>query len=198
LRADVPVGAYLSGGLDSSIIAAITRQIATKRLNTFSIAFSDTDYDESLYQAQMARFLGTRHEVARVSHADIGRVFPEVVWHAEAPLMRTAPAPMFMLSRLVREHGFKVVLTGEGADEFLAGYDIFKEMKVRRFWARQPGSKLRPMLLKRLYTDIAGLPGHNGSFLSAFFKQDLTEVDSPIYSHAIRWRNNRRACRFFH
>jgi asparagine synthase (glutamine-hydrolysing) len=197
LRADVRVGAYLSGGLDSSTLAAIVRNFTPNRLNTFSIAFNDTDYDESPYQTRMADFLGAEHQVARVSHADIGRVFPEVVWHAEAPLMRTAPAPMFMLSRLVRESGFKVVLTGEGADEFLAGYDIYKEAKIRQFWARQPNSKIRPRLLDKLYADIPTLSRNGDSFRAAFFRQSLTDVDSPTYSHALRWHNNRRICRFF-
>jgi asparagine synthase (glutamine-hydrolysing) len=127
LRADVPVGAYLSGGLDSSIIASIIRNFTSNRLDTFSIAFDDVNFDESAFQRRMAGFLGTEHQVVHATHADIGRVFPDVVWHTEVPLMRTAPAPMFLLSKLVRDSGFKVVLTGEGADEFLAGYDIFKE-----------------------------------------------------------------------
>ncbi|HWY31427.1 MAG TPA: asparagine synthase (glutamine-hydrolyzing) [Candidatus Acidoferrum sp.] len=197
LRADVPVGAYLSGGLDSSTLAAIVRNFTTNRLNTFSIAFSDADYDESAYQNRMADFLGTEHQVARVSHADIGRIFPEVVWHMETPVMRTAPAPMFMLSKLVRDSGFKVVLTGEGADEFLAGYDIFKEAKIRQFWARHPDSKIRPKLLQKLYADIPALSRNGNSFRAEFFGQGLTEVGSPTYSHALRWHNNRRACRFF-
>jgi asparagine synthase (glutamine-hydrolysing) len=111
--------------------------------------------------------------------------------------MRTAPAPMFLLSKLVQNSGLKVVLTGEGADEFLAGYDIFKEAKIRRFWAREPESKWRPMLLNRLYGDIPDFIRTNNSFLSGFFREDLLQIDSPVYSHAIRWRNNRRACRFF-
>jgi len=93
-------------------------------LETFSIAFSDAAFDESIFQRKMAY----------ATHADIGQVFPDVIWHTEVPLLRTAPAPMFLLSKLVRSHGYKVVLTGEGADEFLAGYDIFKEARVRRFW----------------------------------------------------------------
>lgn len=197
LRADVPVGAYLSGGLDSSVIASIIRNHASNRLHTFSIAFNDTNFDESIFQRQMAKFLGTDHQVVEATHADIGRVFPEVIWHTEMPLMRTSPAPMFMLSKLVRDSGYKVVLTGEGADEFLAGYDIFKEAKVRRFWARQPESKLRPQLFRRLYPDIAGLAQSNPALLAAFFQGELTALDQPHYSHAIRWRNNRRACRFF-
>lgn len=197
LRADVPVGAYLSGGLDSSTIASIIRHHTNSHLDTFSIAFNDTNFDESAYQRKMAEYLGTEHQVVHATHADIGRVFPEVIWHTETPIMRTSPAPMFMLSRLVRDRRYKVVLTGEGADEFLAGYDIFKEAKVRRFWARQPGSQWRPQLFKRLYPDIADLSKNTSAFLSAFFKEGLADVAAPHYSHLIRWRNNRRTCRLF-
>ncbi len=197
LRADVPVGAYLSGGLDSSIIASIVRQFTSNRLDTFSIAFDDEKFDESAWQLQMAKFLGTGHQVVRATHADIGRVFPEVIWHAEVPLMRTAPAPMFLLSKLVRDSGYKVVLTGEGADEFLAGYDIFKEAKIRRFWAAQPESAWRPKLLQQLYRDVTNLSQNSSSMMAAFFREGLTDVTSPGYSHALRWRNGRRHGRFF-
>jgi len=196
LRADVPVGAYLSGGLDSSVIAALVRRGRTSPLTTFSIAFDDARYDESSFQRDMAAHLGTEHHVVRATHEDIGRVFPEVVWHAEVPMMRTAPAPMFLLSRLVRDRGFKVVLTGEGADEFLAGYDIFKEAKVRRFWARGPQARWRALLLKRLYPDIGGLSQSNIETLEAFFGEGLHDTESPWYSHAVRWGNNRRTWRF--
>ena len=197
LRADVPVGAYLSGGLDSSVIASIAQRVGTGRLDTFSVSFSDAAFDESPFQRGMAGRLGTAHQVASVSPADIARVFPEVIWHTEAPVLRTAPAPMFLLSRLARDAGYKVVLTGEGADEFLAGYDIFKEAKVRRFWARQPASTSRPRLLQRLYADIARISSTGSPFLSAFFGYRLTDVEAPDYSHAIRWRNTSRTQRFF-
>lgn len=197
LRADVPVGAYLSGGLDSSTTAAIIRNYTNNRLDTFSIAFSDPSFDESQYQRQMANFLKTDHQVVYATHADIGRVFPEVIWHTEVPILRTSPAPLFLLSRLVRKRHFKVVLTGEGADEFLAGYNIFKEAMVRRFWAKQPDSKLRPLLLKRLYPYIPTLSSGSGAYMAAFFQQGLTEVEAPDYSHFIRWRNTSRTKRFF-
>ena len=197
LRADVPVGAYLSGGLDSSIIAAIIRQIGTSRLDTFSIAFSDPEFDESEPQRKMADFLGTDHQVIRATDADIPRVFPEIVWHTETALTRTAPAPMFLLSQLVRDRGYKVVLTGEGADEFLAGYDIFKEAKIRRFWAREPGSRRRPQLLRRLYPEILRLGASAPAFMKAFFGTGLDATDAPDFSHQIRWKNNQRTHRFF-
>lgn len=196
LRADVPVGAYLSGGLDSSLTTAVIRNYSDSRLETFSIAFENPQYDESQFQLRMADFLGTDHRVVVCTHADIGRVFPDVIWHTETPILRTSPAPLFLLSGLVNQHGLKVVLTGEGADEFLGGYDIFKEMAIRRFWARQPQSALRPLLLRRLYPDIAGLGGTSSAYLAAFFQRDLANTASPFYSHALRWQNTARTQRF--
>jgi asparagine synthase (glutamine-hydrolysing) len=197
LRADVPVGAYLSGGLDSSTIAAVVRELGVSHLDTFSIAFDNPEFDESAYQRRMARFLGTDHQVVTVTHAAIARVFPDVIWHTETPILRTAPAPMFLLSQLVHDRGYKVVLTGEGADEFLGGYDIFKETMVRRFWARQPLSEWRPALLRRLYPEIGGLAAASDAYLRAFFGHGLTETDRPDYSHMLRWRTTSRAKRFF-
>ena len=147
LRADVPVGSYLSGGLDSSLVAALGRQYAGDNFQTFSLRFEDAEYDETEYQRMMVKILGSKHHEVVVSRADIAKVFPEVIYHTERPILRTAPAPLFLLSKLVREHGVKVVLTGEGADEMFAGYDIFREGKVRRFWGLQPASTWRPRLL---------------------------------------------------
>jgi len=197
LRADVPVGAYLSGGLDSSAIAAIIRDRTRNHLDTFSISFEDRRFDESGPQTRMARFLGTEHQVVHARDEDIGRVFPQVVWHTETPILRTAPAAMFLLSELVREKRFKVVLTGEGADEVLAGYDLFKEAKVRRFWARLPESKARPALLKKIYPWLAGLAEAHEDYLAAFFGMGLTETSAADYSHRPRWRTTSRAKRFF-
>jgi asparagine synthase (glutamine-hydrolysing) len=197
LRADVPVGAYLSGGLDSSSIAAIVRHYTPNKLQTFSVAFQDTQFDERFFQERMARALGTDHYVVECSHSDIAEVFPAVIWHCEVPVLRTAPAPLFLLSALVRRHGLKVVLTGEGADEFFAGYDIFKEALVRRFWAREPDSRLRPMLLRALYDWIPDLQQGSRAYLEAFFKQGLHETDDPTYSHLLRWRNTSRLKRLF-
>lgn len=196
LRADVPVAAYLSGGLDSSVTTAIIKQYTTNRLDTFSIAFSDPAFDESDWQKRMAAYLGTDHRVVYCSHADIGRVFPDVIWHTETPLLRTAPAPMFMLSQLVHDHNLKVVITGEGADELLGGYDIFKEMAIRRFWAKHPDSAMRPLLLNKLYPEIAQLSASGAAFRTAFFKKSLGDVASPYYSHFIRWTNAARLQRF--
>ena len=197
LRADVPVGAYLSGGLDSSTTAAIIRNYTNSPLDTFSITFEDPNFDEREYQFRMADFLGTDHHVVHASYAEIGRVFPQVIWHTETPILRTSPAPLFILSELVRQHNYKVVMTGEGADEFLAGYNIFKEAKIRRFWAKRPESQFRPLLLKRLYPYIVDLPSSSSAYLRAFFGEGMERTDSFGYSHAVRWRNTARTRRFF-
>src|SRR4029077_6067125 len=92
LRADVPVGAYVSGGLDSSIIAALAQKTVGSSLCTFSVAFEDRDLDESAFQAQVVRSLGANHRpnhrMIRCSAADVGEAFPEMMWHAERPVLR--------------------------------------------------------------------------------------------------------------
>lgn len=197
LRADVPVGSYLSGGLDSTCIAALARQHIPGSLCTFSIAFQEAAYDERRYQEIATAALGTAHVATECTSADIGRVFPQVVWHAEAPLLRTSPAPMYLLSKLVHDNDMRVVLTGEGADEFFGGYNIFKEDQVRRFWARYPESTIRPLLLQRLYPYIADLNQGGGAYLKAFFQRNLTSVEQLGYSHQLRWRNTLRLQRLF-
>ena len=187
LRSDVPIGAYLSGGLDSTVIAALVKKLGITHLKTFSVAFEDEEFDESNFQNEATKFLETEHRGILCSAQDIGRIFPEVVWHTEKPLLRTAPAPMFLLSKLVREQGYKVVLTGEGSDEVLGGYDIFKEAKIRRFWAQYPDSRFRPILLRRLYPYMKNLQSQPDAYLRAFFHVRKDDLASPFFSHLPRW-----------
>ena len=187
LRADVPVGSYLSGGLDSSYVAALGRQSAGERFQTFSLRFADAEYDETSYQRLVAKQLGAEHHEVVVSRADIAEAFPHVIWHTERPILRTAPAPLFLLSKLVRRHGIKVVLTGEGADEMFAGYDLFREGKVRRFWGRQPQSARRPRLLERLYPYLARSPVAQQAMARQFFGRNLGAHASPGFAHDTRW-----------
>ena len=190
LRSDVPVGAYLSGGLDSSGIAALARE-SIGTLQTFSLTFEDPEFDESAHQSEMAAHLGVRHSALRCTSEDIGNIFPDLIWHTETPVLRTAPAPLMLLARHVHREGFKVVLTGEGADEVFGGYDLFKEGKIRRFWARQPESAWRPLLLSRLYPYLARSPVANRHFARLFFGQRLNERGNPFYAHMTRWSTTR-------
>jgi len=198
LRADVPVGAYLSGGLDSTYITSLVKKHFNNRLRTFSVSFVNERFDEASFQEKAVQAIGTDHSMIRCTDQDIGENLPDVIWHTEVPMTRTAPVPLYMLSRLVRENNFKVVLTGEGSDEIFAGYDIFKEDRIRRFWAREPDSRFRPLLLKRLYPDIfVGDSSRAGAFLTNFFKRGLSRVDSPVYSHMVRWENTAQIKTFF-
>ena len=189
LRADVPVGVYLSGGIDSSVIGALVRRFHGGPLRTFSVRFSNREFDERGYQDEMIERLGTEHTSVEVSASDIGRVFPEVVWYGETPVLRAAPAPLYSLSALVRRSGYKVVLTGEGSDEFLAGYDLFREGKVRRFWARRTDSKLRPRLLERLYPWMARSPAQSQALQRTFFGKGMEHLGAPHFAHVPRWEN---------
>jgi asparagine synthase (glutamine-hydrolysing) len=186
LRSDVPVAAYLSGGIDSAVTAALMNTYTDVPLRTFSLRFADAEYDEGEYQHQMVAKLGADHKEVEISGGDIAGVFPEVVWYAEAPMLRSAPAPMFLLSRLVREHGFKVVVTGEGADEVLGGYDLFREARVRMFWARGPESAKRARAAELLYPWMTRSPGRAPAFARSFFARNLDPSD-PAMSHRPRW-----------
>ncbi len=188
LRSDVPVGAYLSGGIDSAVTAAAVTAYTDAPLDTFSLRFADAEFDEGHYQDLMARRLGTRHHEVVVAPADIAAVFPEVVRHAEAPLLRAAPAPLYLLSRLVRDSGYKVVVTGEGSDEVLGGYDIYREARVREFWTRDPASTLRGRAAELLYPWMARSPGGAPAFARSFFGQNLDAAD-PALSHRPRWQS---------
>jgi asparagine synthase (glutamine-hydrolysing) len=197
LRADVQVAAYLSGGLDSSATTALIKKVAPETLQTFSIGFQDTEFDETSYQQEVSEYLGTRHTAFTCTHQDIGNFFPDVVWHSEIPILRTAPVPMYCLSKKVRENRIKVVITGEGADEMLAGYDIFKEGIIREFWSRDPDSKYRPLLLQKLYPYLAQFQGRNKNMLKFFYGYQLKDTASPFYSHILRWKNTSGIHNFF-
>lgn len=192
LRADVEVAAYLSGGIDSSVTTAFIHELEPRRLNTFSIGFSDRNFDETSYQLEAARYFDTHHTAFSCTSEEIGRHFYDTVRHTEFPILRTAPTPMYLLSKKVREHNIKVVITGEGADEMLAGYNIFKEAKIRRFWAAAPQSEIRPLLLKKLYPYLPMMKDAKASALKMFFGFKLNDTDSPFYSHLLRWHNTSR------
>jgi len=195
LRADVPVAAYLSGGLDSSLIASLARRSSTSRLFSFGLGFADERFDESRYQDRFVAELGTELTRTTVDAADIAELMPRAIELAEKPMLRTAPAPLLRLSQAVHEAGLKVVLTGEGADELFAGYDIFRENAVRRFWARDPQSKLRPLLFTRLNEYLARDLRRAGAILAGFYGRGLSEVEDPLYSHRIRFANTARCVR---
>jgi len=197
LRADVPVAAYLSGGLDSSLTTSLIKEINPEILNTFSIGFKEKEFDETSYQQEAAKYFNTNHTAFECTSDEIAEQFLNTIWHTEFPVLRTSPTPMLMLSKKVRERNIKVVVTGEGADEFFAGYNIFKESKIRNFWAKEPDSKIRYKLLSRLYPYLPMLKDSNSMASKMFFGYKLTDTNNPFYSHLLRWHNTSRITNFF-
>ncbi len=188
LRADVPVGAYLSGGLDSTITATLARNRVGDNLHTFSIAFEDKQYDESEYQNALVKRLGTQHHTFNCTTEDIAGALPRVIHHAEKPMFRTAPIPMFLLSRSVREAGFKVVLTGEGADEVFAGYDIFRENFVREQMLRDD---VEPAYINKLLVQLypwmdERMLTSSTDYLKVFFGGSKEDANLVMFSHLPR------------
>lgn len=196
LRSDVPVGAYLSGGLDSSVITAIIHKYGNVPLRTFSIGFDDAELDESHYQKELIEHFHADHSKIQCAYSDIANNFLNTIWHTEAPILRTAPIPMGLLSGLVRKQNYKVVLTGEGSDEVLGGYDIFKEGKIRQFWAKFPQSEVRPLLLKKLYPYLDISKKQGLVYLKSFFGIGLDHPELPYFSHMTRWATTAKCKEF--
>lgn len=196
LRADVPVGAYLSGGLDSAVISALVKHHTQTPLRTFSLGFADAEFDERPHQSVMVRHLRTHHSELLVQRGDIAAAFADTVWHAESPIVRTAPTPLKLLAGHVQASGYKVALTGEGADEVFAGYDLFKEAKVRRFIALQPDSRWRARIVERLYPYLQHSPAQARGFGARFFAEGREDLAEPWFAHGPRMRSTQRIWRF--
>ena len=153
LVADVPVGLFLSGGIDSSTISAFAARAAGRRLKTFSVGFSKPDYDESALARRVAKHLGTEHHELRIEDGAFSLdVLDRTLDHVGQPLGDTSCIPTYAVSALAREH-VPVVLSGDGGDEFFGGYDhMFWAARVRRTADRSP------RMLRRVgHSMLAGL-----------------------------------------
>ena len=188
LRSDVAVGAYLSGGLDSTIILSYLRKLDVD-LSTFSLTFADKQYNEATFQSDVTDYYSTRHHSVQADNYSIAENFIKCIRHTESPLFRTSPIPMMLLSGKVHEEGYKVVLTGEGSDEIFGGYDIFKEAKIREFWARCPNSTWRPMLLKKLYPYLDFNKIKSTDYLKQVFGHNIAQTDDLLYAYHTRARS---------
>lgn len=149
LVADVPVATALSGGLDSSSIAALAKDVTGAPPTTFSIAFEDAAFDESRHVRTMTEWLGgPSHEV--IARAKAAELLPEMIWHTEQPLLVPGAIGGLLLSALQREKGVRVALTGDGADELLGGYDVFRAAKLRRALDGSALRGARPAIFRSL------------------------------------------------
>jgi asparagine synthase (glutamine-hydrolysing) len=194
LRSDVEVGVYLSGGIDSAVIALLAGELSNHPLSTFSVEFADQQYDESAQQREMATRLGSHHHPLTITHRDIVDHLPAAAWHAEIPAFRSAFVPMYLLSAQTRAAGIKVILSGEGADEAFLGYDLFKEVQLRRQWQQLEEGQRRTQLA-RLYPHLEHYGPQDLAALTGLYQQFAEERLPGLFSHELRFQNGRFAAR---
>ena len=175
LRADVPVVSYLSGGVDSSVVVALATKVLGRPIPTFTISVQAKGLNEEHEAAIVAKHIGSQSIIVPYGHAEVRDSYPDLIAAAEVPVVDTSCAALMMLARSVRANGYKVALTGEGADETMAGYWWFKAHKiaskmdllgfpisdmVRRLALKVTGQPSFPQKLVSQTQDIVG--GHNG------------------------------------
>ena len=169
MMSEVPLGVFLSGGIDSSVIAALTARRLNRPLETFSVAFADRAFNELQYSRQVAEAIGAnRHEIVIDEHDFFGAL-PRLVWHEDEPIAHPSSVPLYFVSRLAREH-VTVVLTGEGSDELLAGYGKYPRAlwnwRLGGAYARVVPPALRSVVAGRI---VPGLPARAGRYARRSF-----------------------------
>jgi asparagine synthase (glutamine-hydrolysing) len=137
MRSDVPLGAFLSGGVDSTIIAGLMQQLSDRRVQTFSIGFPVAQFDERSYARMAAEHLGTLHHEALV-HPEALEILPKLIWHYDEPFADSSAIPTMYLSEMTRQH-VTVALSGDGGDELFAGYDRYQAVALGSRFDRLPG-----------------------------------------------------------
>jgi asparagine synthase (glutamine-hydrolysing) len=130
LRSDVPLGAFLSGGIDSSLVVALAQRQLDRPIRTFSMGFPDKDYDETAYAADVARYLGTEHTRFEVT-PDGAAIIDKLAWHYDEPFGDSSAIPTWYLSELTR-NDVTVALSGDGGDELFAGYERYRALWLSR------------------------------------------------------------------
>ncbi len=137
LIADVPIGTYLSGGLDSSALVWLMKEHKHETVKTFSVGFDHPDYDETPYAREVAKYFGTDHYEVHCKADDVLQLLPKVVWHADNLLGDQAALPLYMVSKLAKKH-VTVCLSGDGGDEVFIGYPTFHADRYHRYYQQIP------------------------------------------------------------
>jgi asparagine synthase (glutamine-hydrolysing) len=174
LRADVPVVSYLSGGVDSSTVVALACHVRGQAIPTFTIRIDDPELDETSEAAVVARHVGADPIVVNCGAAEVLGTYPRLIRAAESPVIDTSCAALLLLAQEVHARGYKVALTGEGADEWLAGYPWYKIHKLLSYLDVIPGLPLSAFA-RRAYLRLNGAP----TFTPAALRRTLTSVGGP-------------------
>jgi asparagine synthase (glutamine-hydrolysing) len=195
LRGDVPVVSYISGGLDSTVVLGLSSRERGYAVPSFTIGLDRAGPDERSNAAESARALGSELVTVTMNRSDIVSAYPELIRAAEGPVMDSSAACLMRLARAVHSNGYKVVLTGEGADEALAGYAWFKTQKIRNILSVGPIMSLltgaRSLTLASIGGGSAHRPGLRGIKGARTAQQDLydfmSQARSLIYEQNM-WR----------
>lgn len=189
LECDALGGLYLSGGLDSSLLAAMATKVLNEPLPSFSIQFSDRTQDEREYQGRVASAIGSRNHVIKYPSENLLVDFCSSIEQVGAPLTRFGYAPMMALARLTRDAGITVVLSGEGADELFGGYDLFKEVLIREACEQSDSPEEAAALYRSINTFQSGGVATSDRALAMFYNQ--VKSTEPFASHALRFKKGR-------
>jgi asparagine synthase (glutamine-hydrolysing) len=153
LMADVPLGMFLSGGIDSSAIAAVMSRMVSEPIKTFSVAFAEREANELSYARLVSEAFKTDHHEVIVSPSEFFEALPQLVWHEDEPLAHPSSVALYFVSRLAAQH-VKVVLTGEGSDEMLAGYERYYktvlQLRLGPLYRRMTPGALRRAVASRV------------------------------------------------
>jgi asparagine synthase (glutamine-hydrolysing) len=176
LVSDVPVGVFLSGGLDSSAVVAFMRRSGMQRIRTYSLGYADGSFSELEYARLVSKTFETEHEELIIEPVT-PEVIEQVVWQLDEPMTDLAAVPFYLLCKEVRQH-VKVCLSGEGGDETLVGYDRFKASKANRYYSVLPSS-FRRNLVAPMVRDLADRPQKKGAvnILKRFIEGGLLPDD---------------------
>lgn len=198
LLSDVPLGAFLSGGVDSSVVVALMRQVTTSEVRTFTVGFEEEEHDESKYAEAIARHLGTTHTSLQVTATEAKQVIPEISKYYDEPFADSSQIPTLLLSKITRQH-VTVALSGDGGDELFCGYDGYRRMASwQRLWripsaARKSSAAVLNALPVSPYIRLAGR-GLAAETPTRFYYGYYTSVWRP---HEIRrllpWSNSTSA-----
>jgi len=164
LRADVPVVSYLSGGVDSSVVVALACKVRGQPIPTFTIQIQDPQLDETSEAAIVSRHIGSDPIIVPFGAAETLSVYPRLTLAAECPVIDTSCGAMLLLAQEVHAKGYKVALTGEGADEWLGGYPWFKTHHALSYLDVIPGLSLSTKV-RQLFTRLTGPKGANASVI---------------------------------
>ena len=186
MRSDVPVGTYLSGGIDSTIVTGVAAQEYPDKISTYSVVVEGEEFDESDHQVAVSEYFDTDHHELKVSERQIAESVPQVVHHAENPQFRLAPAPMYLLSKTVKETGGKLVLTGEGADEAFLGYNLFRETLFRERIDGLTAPQTEEWL-ESLYPYLSHFANSQKFALRSFYVRHRKERLPGMFSHEPRF-----------